>query len=206
MSNPLSIVCMNHLPEKDLWTLPDNMLTASVSCEVENNFYSRCEPEKRPPFIQERFESASRSLSHALIQKEKDIDSERAAPRPDTKKSPKYDSSLFIALYKTFTTRIWLAGFLKVFSGAFLKFSHQANLIFVSRHAQDDHTLGHEGVLGVARRILCLLPPQRCGKGCWRGTQTSRHRLWNRAGNCTVHHARYGFVNFHNYHPDLTPR
>ena len=161
-----STVCMNHLPEKDLWTLPDNMLTASVSYEVENNFYSRCEPEKRPPFIQERLESASRSPSHTLIQKEKDIDSEKAAPRPDTKKSPKYDSSLFITLYKTFTTRIWFAGFLKLFSGALLRFSHPADLISVSRHAQDDHTFGYEGVLGVARRILCLLPPQQCGKGC----------------------------------------
>ena len=95
------------------------MLTASVSHEVENNFYSRCEPERRPRFIQDRLESASRSSPHTFTQEE--IDSERGTSRADTKKSPKYDSSLFIALYKTFATRIWFAGFLKIFSGAFLK-------------------------------------------------------------------------------------
>ena len=35
------------------------------------------------------------------------------------------------------------------------------DLIFMSRHAQDDHTLGHKGVLAVARTVLCLLPRQR---------------------------------------------
>ena len=109
----------DHLLETDLWTLPDNMLATSVSHEVEDNFYSRCEPEKRPQFIQDRLESASRSSSDILIQKESD--SEKATQHSDIKKSPKYDSSLFIALYKTFSTRICLAVFLKVFSGAYLK-------------------------------------------------------------------------------------
>ena len=94
------------------------MLTASVSNEVENNFYSRCEPEKRPQFMKDRLGSASQSSSHDPIQEE--VDSEKAT-RPDTKKGPKYDSSLFLALYKTFFTRIWFAGLLKVFSGAFLR-------------------------------------------------------------------------------------
>ena len=109
----------DHLLGTDLWTLPDDMLTASVSTEVENNFYSRCEPEKRPPSIRERLEIASRSSSHTGIQDEDD--SEKATPRPETKKRAKYDSSLFLALYNTLLTRIWIGGLLKVFSGAFLK-------------------------------------------------------------------------------------
>ena len=105
--------------EIDLWTLPYDMLTASVSREVENNFYSRCEPENCPRFIQDRLENVSRPPLYSRIQEE--LDSEKATPRPDTKKSTKYDSSLFLLLYKAFFSRIWFAGLLKVFSGAFLR-------------------------------------------------------------------------------------
>jgi ATP-binding cassette subfamily C (CFTR/MRP) protein 1 len=36
------------LEKEDFWELPKERLTETISTEVENNFYKRCPPEKRP--------------------------------------------------------------------------------------------------------------------------------------------------------------
>ncbi|CAA7270432.1 unnamed protein product [Cyclocybe aegerita] len=41
------------LEEEDFWNLPHSRLTASVTDDVEHNFYKRCAPEKRPRYMQD---------------------------------------------------------------------------------------------------------------------------------------------------------
>ncbi|RDB26371.1 Oligomycin resistance ATP-dependent permease YOR1 [Hypsizygus marmoreus] len=113
------------LEKDDLWTLPEPRLTASITDAVELNFFSRCEPEKRPRFLQERLrDSENLSLSPSSTKEgprnlEKgDLPSHsRHSKFPwfrKKDKKPKWDSSLFLALHRTFLVRIWVAGILKL--------------------------------------------------------------------------------------------
>ncbi|KAG6836959.1 hypothetical protein H0H93_000601, partial [Arthromyces matolae] len=94
----------------DLWELPQDKLTSSVTDAIEANFYSRCEPDKRPRFMQTESSTTSSEKEY--------VDTDKPHPttlKSDTnKKKVKYDSSLFRALVKTFAWRIWWAGFFKL--------------------------------------------------------------------------------------------
>ncbi|KAG5645383.1 hypothetical protein DXG03_006336 [Asterophora parasitica] len=109
------------LEKDDLWELPPAQLTATTTDAVEAHFFARCEPEKRPRFMQEKpsdvvslSSSATKNDENAAGNKQT-YNEEKAAPTSG--KKPKYDSSLFLALHRTFFLRIWIAGILKLFGG-----------------------------------------------------------------------------------------
>lgn len=60
----------------DLWQLPNERLTSTLSDKIERNFYSRCMPDKRPYFL--RYDDAATPVdsSEAL-----EGDTEKASPR-----------------------------------------------------------------------------------------------------------------------------
>ena len=55
----------------DLWELPQPQLTSSIADKTEENFYSRCPPEKRPQFM--NTESQNNTISRtSLVSASKD--------------------------------------------------------------------------------------------------------------------------------------
>jgi hypothetical protein len=120
----------------DLWELPHSRLTGTITDAVEANFYSRCEPEKRPRHLQEKFSGLDgRSKVSPSSTKEEDEAISISNPEkvdPDLPRSKwyrswfrrtknprirKYDASLTKTLHNTFFFRIWTAGVLKLLSG-----------------------------------------------------------------------------------------
>lgn len=132
------------LEKDDLWELPVKRLTATLANRVEDNFYARCPPEKRPPHYRTSVPtSAEASESEPSSRSSHDqtvIDDEKGEPASDAQKEttpdsqiepksspktsgkgkskgqPKYDSSLLKALHTTFFYRWWGAGLFKLFS------------------------------------------------------------------------------------------
>ncbi|KAG6873113.1 hypothetical protein C0995_002776 [Termitomyces sp. Mi166 len=94
----------------DLWELPSDRLTSAVTDATEAQFYSRCEPDKRPRFMQ--------SGQMPYDEKEEvETDKEHVnepTPKSSRKKKPRYDESLFYALLRTFASRICWAGSFKL--------------------------------------------------------------------------------------------
>ncbi|OCH88007.1 multidrug resistance-associated ABC transporter [Obba rivulosa] len=64
------------LEKEDLWDLPDVRLTHNLSDRVEQNFYERCAPEKRPVFM--------RAASDANSAQDDGVQKTNSAPRPST--------------------------------------------------------------------------------------------------------------------------
>ncbi|TFK67200.1 multidrug resistance-associated ABC transporter [Pluteus cervinus] len=106
------------LEKDDLWTLPKEYLTSTITDNLEMNFYSRCPPEKRP-----------HQFEHVISKKEKKEKEKQSSSTPDetsleekeeqkVPKQPKkkYDSSLPKALHATFFGPIWYSGLLKLTS------------------------------------------------------------------------------------------
>jgi ATP-binding cassette, subfamily C (CFTR/MRP), member 1 len=54
----------------DLWELPQPQLTSSITDKTEENFYSRCPPEKRPQFMNK--ETQNRISQTSLVSASKD--------------------------------------------------------------------------------------------------------------------------------------
>ncbi|KAF8066646.1 multidrug resistance-associated ABC transporter [Lyophyllum atratum] len=114
------------LEKDDLWALPQAQLTSSLTDAVETHFWARCEPEKRPRFMQgKHLESDDVPLSPSSTKEIEKTTGDLPSPgkpprfawfRIKTEKRPKYDTSLFLALHRTFRLRIWAAGFLKLFA------------------------------------------------------------------------------------------
>ncbi|KAK0453030.1 multidrug resistance-associated ABC transporter [Armillaria borealis] len=89
-------------------TCPKNIPTASITDDVEVNFYSRCPPEQRPFSLRHKFPS---DIEHTWSPKESFSDVEKTAL--DTEKvavRTEYDSSLTKALHRIFFIRFWSAG------------------------------------------------------------------------------------------------
>lgn len=116
----------------DLWQLPENLLTAQLSAELERNFFARVAPEKRPRIYRETDQlkdDISESLKPTSSSKSSQGDVEKQSPN-DTdaseshktssaakaKEDSKYDGSLLRALNTTFFWRWWIAGALKLAS------------------------------------------------------------------------------------------
>lgn len=111
----------------DFWELPDNLLTSTISDNIEKNFYMRCPPEKRPRHMRDNPEkSPPETLTNVstgdtsppeLLKKTHT----RTFVKPWTwfhrKPKPEFDESLFKAFHRTFFVRIWVGGVLKLFSG-----------------------------------------------------------------------------------------
>jgi ATP-binding cassette, subfamily C (CFTR/MRP), member 1 len=95
----------------DLWDFPKNLQASSISNELESNFFRRCPREQRPSFLHspKPFSEVSDS----------DPDASPEDHGRQGKKGTVYDSSLTKALHQTFFYRWWLAGLLKLFSGAY---------------------------------------------------------------------------------------
>ncbi|TFK50066.1 multidrug resistance-associated ABC transporter [Heliocybe sulcata] len=136
----LSVGFSRPLEKEDLWQLPEDKTTASLSQHLERNFYVRVAPEKRPAHIRpatsppadnstDTTEGLSKetSLTEAeATDHETGVDSkEKPGPQSDAakdgkavkkKEKSKYDESLLRALNQTFFWRWWSAGILKLFS------------------------------------------------------------------------------------------
>ncbi|KAF7982734.1 hypothetical protein HWV62_26606 [Athelia sp. TMB] len=117
------------LEKEDLWELPPDQLTASLSTEVERNFYARCPPEKRPAQYHTQTTAAdSSSSSDTHVDDEKAAEGAHAESSTQKKRSrfdrkpktfekdedgkTKYDSSLMKAVHRTFFVQWWTAGLL----------------------------------------------------------------------------------------------
>ncbi|KAG6830040.1 hypothetical protein H0H92_002458 [Tricholoma furcatifolium] len=99
------------MEKDDLWELPPAHLTAAVTDELEEKFYSRCEPGKHLRPMRSDITAVEAESSN----NKPELDEKSGAePERDSKKKPKYDSSLYHALQNTFMFRIWLAGFFKL--------------------------------------------------------------------------------------------
>ncbi|KAF9466028.1 multidrug resistance-associated ABC transporter [Collybia nuda] len=111
------------LEKEDLWELPPEKLTTSITDEVESNFYARCEPHTRPRSLRTSEDSGEQFSPSSTKDGGDEPISEKPQPQPSKswfsfskkkKAKPKYDGSLFLAIHRTFIVRIWLAGILKL--------------------------------------------------------------------------------------------
>ncbi|KAJ6528504.1 multidrug resistance-associated ABC transporter [Mycena capillaripes] len=104
--NPiLSVGFTRPLEANDLWSLPPERLTNAMAQKLQDNFYARCPPEKRPLYMQDSGSSSEPSVSGTKQETKFDD------PKANKQKSP-HDSSLGKALHGTFFTPFWTAGIL----------------------------------------------------------------------------------------------
>ena len=94
----------------DFWELPPSRHTGVITDAIEQNYYSRCPPEKRPFFMRD-----TGSLSVPPQDGEKHEATEDPATPVTT---ATYDESLLKAILQTFKRRIWASGVLLLASGA----------------------------------------------------------------------------------------
>ncbi|KAJ7054729.1 multidrug resistance-associated ABC transporter [Mycena amicta] len=137
------------LEKDDLWELPADRLTGATADVVEANFYGRCPPEQRPSAFRDHTQepqSSGESDSDSTVEdkekqtptsKEKEKDEAPATPmkpRRFWQRKPKklYDSSLFLALHRTFFTRIWVGGILKLFADTLRTTSPLVNKVLLT--------------------------------------------------------------------------
>ncbi|KAK7052301.1 multidrug resistance-associated ABC transporter protein [Favolaschia claudopus] len=113
------------LEKDDLWQLPQSRLTADTTDALEAFYYPRCPPEVRPKTYRgEASDSAveTESVPSATLEGEDSKESKVKDTSPpekpkqfwQRKPKPKYDSSLFKAVHRTFFYRIWFGGILKL--------------------------------------------------------------------------------------------
>jgi len=120
---------------EDFWELPTPQLTSTLSTELENIFYLRCPPEKRPecyrsqysPSVSPKEEEATSSPGNKENTEGEKTTSYnwysswfRKKPKvfkTDPAGNEKYDSSLIKALHRTFFVRWWTAGTLVLIAG-----------------------------------------------------------------------------------------
>jgi ATP-binding cassette, subfamily C (CFTR/MRP), member 1 len=138
------LVIYLNLEYLDLWDLPDSRLTSSLATEVEENFYARCPPEKRPEFYGSRSSPSASPKDEETVSElitplpldddtceKKDGQEETYNPKKswfqmkpktfktDSEGNRKYDSSLLKALHRTFFVRWWTGGLLVLIAGGF---------------------------------------------------------------------------------------
>ncbi|KIP09393.1 hypothetical protein PHLGIDRAFT_534837 [Phlebiopsis gigantea 11061_1 CR5-6] len=107
------------LQKDDLWDLPIQHQTASLTDEIERNFYTRCSPDKRPVAFRNSDSDSSSSTPRPSTSAGDDEELKKGSSDPEKgkpKTNPKYDSSLVKALHVTFFWRFWGAGLLKLLS------------------------------------------------------------------------------------------
>ncbi|KAK7002404.1 oligomycin resistance ATP-dependent permease YOR1 [Favolaschia claudopus] len=114
------------LESDDLWSLPPARLTDALAEKLQQNFYARCPPEKRPLYMQEsgsspkpapENESASnleqiKVNGSGATDNSKDAKSGKPTQEKQKEEKSPYDSSLSQALHTTFLTPFWLSGIL----------------------------------------------------------------------------------------------
>ena len=203
----------------DLWELPDSRLTATLSKKLEDNFYSRCPPEKRPevhrppvsPSASPKEEAESKSITPSPTVEGKEKPGGKETPqtkkwswlqlkpkifKTDSAGNVKYDSSLLKALHRTFFIRWWTAGLIDLIASAFLCLSKTTfqRQFFFHRYPSNDITAGYQNPTYVAHRCIYIPPPHGRAEGSRSHQATTRHWIWHRAGICIVCYARYVVV------------
>jgi len=137
------------VPSSDFWELPASRNTGAITDAVEQNYYSRCPPEKRPFFMRD---TASPSVA---LQKD---ENHHATEHPAT--SSTYDESLFKTMMQTFKRRIWASGLLLLASGVWSAFISRTTMFELSfRYPQDNDTSPQQSFDHLAHRVICLLSP-----------------------------------------------
>ncbi|KIM43746.1 hypothetical protein M413DRAFT_443652 [Hebeloma cylindrosporum] len=96
------------LEKEDFWELPPSRHTGVLTDAVEQYYYERCPPEKRPFFMRD---TASPSVPLQNDEKQEAIEDPVI---PAT--APTYDESLLQAIHQTFKRRIWASGLLLLVS------------------------------------------------------------------------------------------
>ena len=91
----------------DFWELPASRHTGVITDAVEQNYYFRCPPEKRPFFM--------RGTGPPSVPPQ---DDEKHEATEDPVTTATYDESLLKAILQTFKRRIWASGLLLLASGA----------------------------------------------------------------------------------------
>lgn len=94
----------------DFWELPASRHTGVVTDTVEQSYYSRCPPEKRPFFM--------RDTGSPSVPTQNDEKHEATEDPATPVITPTYDESLLKAILQTFKRRIWASGLLLLASGA----------------------------------------------------------------------------------------
>ncbi|KAJ7827858.1 multidrug resistance-associated ABC transporter [Mycena olivaceomarginata] len=108
------------LEKEDLWELPQSRLTANTTDALEAVYYPRCPPEVRPrAYREESNESVAETASVESVKEKRGDSSKEESPKKprrfwQRKPKPKYDSSLFRAVLRTFSWRIITGGILKL--------------------------------------------------------------------------------------------
>lgn len=107
----------NSRPPTDLWELPPNRRTAHLTTLVQNIFYSRCHPDKRPDFL--RREETSSDVGHGRCGVGLTVTASESMPdgKQTAANALKYDSSLFKSLHTAFFYRWWIAGIFYLSAG-----------------------------------------------------------------------------------------
>lgn len=118
----------------DLWELDDHRRAEVVTDRLESNFYVRCPPERRPARLRLRLSNNDKDTAGAIGTSDATGDDDNdekglgaleagaASPDPDNKRNnkktkPQYDSSLPLALQRTFFFPFWLSGILYAIGG-----------------------------------------------------------------------------------------
>lgn len=101
--------------------------------KLQDNFYARCPPEKRPLYMQGSGSSSESSVSDAKQETKSDD------PKAKKQKSP-YDSSLGKALHGTFFTPFWTAGVLLFIAGSCSLHCLHLRLNVFQRNVENDYT------------------------------------------------------------------
>ncbi|TFK65936.1 hypothetical protein BDN72DRAFT_900291, partial [Pluteus cervinus] len=104
------------LEKDDLWTLPKEYLTSTITDNLETNFYSRCPPEKRPHRFEHVVSKKEKKETETSSTPDETSLGEKEEQRVPKQPKTKYDSSLPKALHTTFFGPIWYSGFLKLVS------------------------------------------------------------------------------------------
>jgi ATP-binding cassette, subfamily C (CFTR/MRP), member 1 len=117
---------------EDFWELPNPQLTSTLSTELENIFYLRCPPEKRPEYYRSQYSpsvSPKEEEPTSSPGNKENTEGEKTTsykwysswfhkkPKVFKADNEKYDSSLLKALHRTFFVRWWTAGILVLIAG-----------------------------------------------------------------------------------------
>ncbi|KAJ7100917.1 multidrug resistance-associated ABC transporter [Mycena belliarum] len=107
------------LEKDDLWELPDSQSTSATTDALEASFYSRCPPQQRPGVLRAKSAQSEQAGEDA---KQDTIDDSTEKPKRLWQRKPRkqFDSSLFLAIHRTFIFPIWSAGILTFIADALI--------------------------------------------------------------------------------------
>jgi ATP-binding cassette, subfamily C (CFTR/MRP), member 1 len=108
--------------------LPAHRLTASLTDDLEKEFYKRCPPEQTPYFMRDKasLDAKDGDSGSSTISTPSDVEKgvkpekgEKPVDGDEGKKKQKSDYKLLYALYSVFWLRWWTAGIMKLIGGKY---------------------------------------------------------------------------------------